>query len=61
VLAGLVTVRREGPFAHDAAADPHVRRLLDEALVHADHAANKISDGQPHEHLRSRTHARTST
>ena len=49
-LAGLVTVRREGTFAYYAAADAHVRRLLDEALFHADHAANKIADDQPHDH-----------
>ena len=49
-LAGLVTVRREGTFAYYAAADTHVHRLLDEALFHADHAANKISHGQPHDH-----------
>jgi DNA-binding transcriptional ArsR family regulator len=60
-LAGLVTVRREGTFAYYAAADAHVRRLLDEALFHADHAANKISEGQPHEHQRSKAKVRTST
>ena len=51
-LAGLVTVRREGTFAYYAAADAHVRRLLDEALFHADHATNKIADDQPHDHPR---------
>jgi DNA-binding transcriptional ArsR family regulator len=51
-LAGLVTVRREGTFAYYAAADAHVRRLLDEALFHADHATNQISDDQPHDHRR---------
>jgi len=59
-LAGLVTVRREGTFAYYAAADAHVRRLLEEALFHADHAANKITDGQRHDHRR-RTRARSST
>ena len=49
-LAGLVTVRREGTFAYYAAADAHVRRLLDEALFHAHHAANMIADDQPHDH-----------
>jgi DNA-binding transcriptional ArsR family regulator len=49
-LAGLVTVRREGTFAFYAAADAHVRTLLDEALFHADHAANEIADDQPHRH-----------
>ena len=51
-LAGLVTVRRQGTFAYYAAADEHVRRLLDEALFHADHTANKIPADQPHEHQR---------
>lgn len=51
-LAGLVTVRRQGTFAYYAAADEHVRRLLDEALFHADHAASKIPAGHPHEHPR---------
>ena len=60
-LAGLVTVRREGTYAYYAAADAHVRRLLDEALFHADHAANKIADGQPHEHQTSRAQIRTAT
>lgn len=54
-LAGLVTVRREGTFAYYAAADAHVRRLLDEALFHADHTANEIADGQPHDHRRPAT------
>jgi DNA-binding transcriptional ArsR family regulator len=54
-LAGLVTVRREGTFAYYAAADEHVRRLLDEALFHADHAANKIAGDQPHDHHRSKS------
>lgn len=49
-MAGLVTVRREGTFAYYAAADEHVRRLLDEALFHADHAANNLPADQPHNH-----------
>lgn len=59
-LAGLVTVRREGTLAYYTAADLHVHRLLDEALFHADHAANTIADGQPHDHRRQ-TKVRTST
>ena len=51
-LAGLVKVRREGTFAYYTAADDHVRRLLDEALFHADHAANKVPADTAHEHRR---------
>lgn len=49
-LAGLVQVRREGTFAYYAAANTHVRRLLDEALSHADHAANRLEAGTRHRH-----------
>jgi DNA-binding transcriptional ArsR family regulator len=51
-LAGLVKVRREGTFAYYTAADDHVRRLLDEALFHADHAANRVPADTAHEHRR---------
>ena len=37
-LAGLVNGRRQGTFVYYRAADVHVRRLLAEALFHADHA-----------------------
>lgn len=36
-LAGLVKGRREGTFVYYSAADDHVRRLLRQALFHADH------------------------
>lgn len=36
-LAGLVKGRREGTFVYYSAADEHVRRLLGQALFHADH------------------------
>jgi DNA-binding transcriptional ArsR family regulator len=49
-LAGLVKVRREGTFAYYTAADEHVRRLLDEALFHADHAANRVAEEGVHQH-----------
>jgi DNA-binding transcriptional ArsR family regulator len=39
-LAGLVHGRRQGTFVYYTAADVHVRRLLSEALFHAEHAAN---------------------
>lgn len=42
-LARLVTTRREGTFVYYSAADVHVRRLLGEALFHADHT----SQGRP--------------
>lgn len=59
-MSGLVTVRREGTFAYYAAADDHVRRLLDEALFHADHASNNIGPGQPHDHQRDKSKVRAS-
>lgn len=43
-LARLVRTRREGTFVFYSAADVHVRRLLDEALYHADHAAQDLPD-----------------
>jgi hypothetical protein len=52
-----VTVRREGTYAYYVAADAHVRQLLDEALSHADHAARKYADDEPHQHHRRATDA----
>jgi DNA-binding transcriptional ArsR family regulator len=46
-LSGLVKGRREGNFVYYSAADVHVRRLLDEALFHADHADRDLPD-HPH-------------
>jgi DNA-binding transcriptional ArsR family regulator len=43
-LSGLVKGRREGTFVYYSAADVHVRRLLDEALFHADHADRDLPD-----------------
>lgn len=43
-LARLVTTRREGTFVYYSAADVHVRRLLDEALYHADHTDQDLPD-----------------
>ncbi len=43
-LARLVRTRREGTFVFYSAADVHVRRLLDEALFHADHADQDLPD-----------------
>jgi DNA-binding transcriptional ArsR family regulator len=36
-MSRLVTARRQGTFIYYSAADDHVRRLLDQALHHADH------------------------
>jgi DNA-binding transcriptional ArsR family regulator len=43
-LAGVVRGRRQGTFVHYTAADVHVRRLLAEALYHADHADQHLPD-----------------
>lgn len=43
-LARLVKTRREGTFVFYSAADVHVRRLLDEALYHADHTDQDLPD-----------------
>lgn len=43
-LARLVKTRRDGTFVYYSAADVHVRRLLDEALYHADHADQDLPD-----------------
>jgi len=42
-LARLVKTR-EGTFVYYSAADVHVRRLLDEALFHADHTDQDLPD-----------------
>jgi len=49
-LAGLVRVRRAGTFAYYEAANTHVQRILDEALSHADHAADRVDSRAPHSH-----------
>ncbi|MEV4170750.1 MULTISPECIES: ArsR/SmtB family transcription factor [unclassified Nonomuraea] len=46
-LAGLVRGRREGTFVYYSAADVHVRRLLEEALFHADHADRDLPHHPP--------------
>ncbi|TQM95343.1 ArsR family transcriptional regulator [Ornithinimicrobium humiphilum] len=47
-LAGLVTSRREGTFIYYRATSAHVRRLLTEALSHAEHVAGEVSGDAPH-------------
>ncbi|WP_232549475.1 ArsR/SmtB family transcription factor [Propioniciclava soli] len=47
-LAGLVTSRREGAFVFYSASDAHVRRLLGEALSHAEHQSGLLEGSTPH-------------
>lgn len=49
-LAGLVRGRREGTFVYYRAADDHVRKLLNEALFHADHHDQNLPDQAEHTH-----------
>lgn len=46
-LARLVTTRREGNRIHYGADDDHVRRLVGEALFHADHAVAGAAQARP--------------
>ncbi|WP_330308440.1 MULTISPECIES: metalloregulator ArsR/SmtB family transcription factor [unclassified Streptomyces] len=45
-LAGLVDTRREGRHVHYSLRDGHLRRLVMEALSHADH---RVSGKAPHD------------
>ncbi|MEV6165923.1 metalloregulator ArsR/SmtB family transcription factor [Streptomyces sp. NPDC052052] len=45
-LAGLVETRREGRYVYYRLADGHLRRLVMEALSHADH---RVSGQAPHD------------
>lgn len=47
-LAQVVRSRREGTFVYYSAADDHVRRLLAEALSHAEHTAGEVTGSGPH-------------
>lgn len=47
-LAGLVGSRREGTFVYYTAASAHVRRLLTEALSHAEHVTGEVTGTDPH-------------
>ncbi|WP_083664323.1 ArsR/SmtB family transcription factor [Ornithinimicrobium sp. CNJ-824] len=49
-LAGLVHTRREGTYVFYRAEDDHVRRLLTEALSHAEHATGTAGEGEPGQH-----------
>jgi DNA-binding transcriptional ArsR family regulator len=56
-LAGLVKGRREATFVYYSAADVHVRRLLDEALFHAEHTDRNLPDDDPGETHFHQVHA----
>ncbi|MGR4881111.1 ArsR/SmtB family transcription factor [Streptomyces sp. LARHCF249] len=45
-LAGLVETRREGRYVHYRLSDGHLRRLVLEALSHADH---RVTGEAPHD------------
>ncbi|MFX0538526.1 ArsR/SmtB family transcription factor [Ornithinimicrobium sp. Y1847] len=47
-LAGLVESRREGTFIYYRATSSHIRRLLTEALSHAEHLTGEASGADPH-------------
>lgn len=47
-LAGLVTSRREGTYIYYSATSAHVRRLLTEALAHAEHVTGEVTGTDPH-------------
>ena len=47
-LAGLVESRREGTFIYYSATSSHVRRLLAEALAHAEHVSGEATGSDPH-------------
>ena len=47
-LARLVKTRREGTFVFYLAQDAHVRRLVEEALFHADHLLQGRPDHDEH-------------
>ena len=45
-MSRLVTARRQGTFIYYSAVDEHVRRLLAQALHHADHIDPKVPQEQ---------------
>lgn len=61
-LAGLVTGRRDGTFVYYSAADDHVRRLLHQALFHAEHIDRDLPTDHEHVHTprRAAPHAPSS-
>ena len=49
-LARLVRGRREGNHVYYSAADVHVQRLLTEALFHAQHTDQDLTESTEHSH-----------
>lgn len=47
-LSGLVESRREGTFVYYSATSDHVRRVLAEALSHAEHVSGSAVADDPH-------------
>jgi DNA-binding transcriptional ArsR family regulator len=60
-LAGLVKGRREGTFVYYKAADVHVRRLLAEALFHAEHSTEAVGEDEGRHRHREPGDAGTTT
>jgi DNA-binding transcriptional ArsR family regulator len=58
-LAGLVKSRRDGTFAFYSATDAHVRRLLSEALSHAEHVTGVATGADPHSYREATAKRRT--
>jgi DNA-binding transcriptional ArsR family regulator len=52
-MARVVRVRREGNRMFYAAENAHVRRLVEEALFHADHLVGGVADHHAHERAAS--------
>src|SRR5699024_1501028 len=52
-LASLVDSRREGTFVYYSATSSHVRRLLAEALSHAEHSSGDATGHDPHRYTSS--------
>lgn len=57
-LARLVRTRRDGNRVFYLAEDTHVRRLVEEALFHADHVAQALPDHDRQRPRRARTPGR---
>jgi len=53
-LAHLVRTRREGTHVYYLAQNDHVRRIVEEALFHADHVVQGLPDHDEHESPRRR-------
>lgn len=58
-LAGLVDTRREGRYVHYRLRDGHLRRLVQEALSHADHRVSGEAPTTDHRRPVERTSRNT--